>query len=289
MTKEQVFNLLEKAISHIDEKFNSEERDIYLDSQLENANLPFEYSVDSGTSKAVILIKGEPFVIKMPFFKIYEDDYFSEDLGAWENEKDNAVAKGEREKRIQLNNPDYLLSKEELDEIIKEFEKKNPEPDPSSDIYYYDLEGASTIPLNSNEVVTIPDWDYCALESLIYELAVEEGLGAYFAEEGWLGDIDNTPVYYQTRCTPMTSISIDYNSKEYKQKEKHSRSICDKLDVCCFNEVWISDFINLYGEEEFKRLNDFLERYEIGDLRSCNIGYLDRAPILFDYTDYRGW
>ena len=45
MTKEQVFNLLEKAISHIDEKFNSEERDIYLDSQLEDAQLPFEYSI----------------------------------------------------------------------------------------------------------------------------------------------------------------------------------------------------------------------------------------------------
>lgn len=289
MTKEQVFSLLEKAISHIDEKFNSEERDIYLDSQLENAQLPFEYSVDSGISKAVILIKGESFVIKIPFYKIYEEDYFSDNLAAWENEKDNAIAEGERQKRIQLNNPDYLLSKEELDEIIKEFEKKNPEPDPSDDIYYYDLEGASTLPLNSDEVVVIPDWDYCGLESLIYELAVEEGLGAYFAEEGWLGDIDNTPIYYQTRCIPMTSIFIDYNSKEYKQKEKYSRSICDKLDISCFNEVWISDFINLYGEEEFKRLSDFLERYEIGDLRSCNIGYLDGAPILFDYTDYRCW
>ena len=243
MTKEQVFNLLNKAISHIGENFNAEEREYFLDEPLRNANLPFEYSIDSGISKAVILIKDMPFVIKMPFFKYYNDSCY------WTEEDED----------------------EEQDD----------------EDFYYDLQGASNINLGTNSELAIEDWDYCHLESVIYQLALQEGLGAYFAEEGYLGTIDFTPVYYQTRCTPMNSIPIDYNSREYEIKESKSQTICNKLQIFCFNEVWISDFIDRYGEEEFKRLNNFLARYDIGDLRSCNIGYLDGAPILFDYSGYR--
>ena len=244
MTKEQVFELLDKAITHIDENFNAEEREFFLDDPLRMANLPFEFSIDSGISKAVILIKGEPFVIKIPFFKYYDDDDY------WVEEEE-----------------------EEIDE----------------DRFYYDLEGASNINLGEGIEPAIPDWDYCRLESVIYQLALEEGLGAYFAEEGYLGTIDNTPVYYQTRCIPMSDMTIDYDSAEYEKKSNKSRKICENLKADCFNALWISDFIDMYGEEEFKRLNTFLKRYEIEDLRMANIGYLDGAPILFDYSGYRVW
>ena len=237
MTKEQVFNLLNKAITHIGENFNAEEREYFLDDPLRDANLPFEYSIDSGISKAVILIKDTPFVIKMPFFKYYDDACY------WSDDED----------------------------------------------FYYDLQGASNINLGINSEADIPDWDYCHLESVIYQLALQEGLGAYFAEEGYLGTIDLTPVYYQTRCTPMSEMTIDYDSADYEKKSNKSRKICENLKVDCFNSLWISDFIDMYGEEEFKRLNTFLERYEIKDLRICNIGYLDGAPILFDYSGYRDW
>lgn len=246
MTKEQVFELLENAIFHIGENFNADDREVYLDDPLQDANLPFEFSIDSGISKAVILIKGASFVIKIPFFKYYDGD-------------------------------DYWTAQEEEEEEIDESR------------FYYDLEGASNINLGEGVEPAIPDWDYCRLESVIYQLALEEGLGAYFAEEGYLGTIDNTPIYYQTRCTPMSEMNIDYDSAEYEKKSNKSRKICENLKAVCFNALWISDFIDIYGEEEFKRLSAFLERYDIEDLRAANIGYLDGAPILFDYSGYRGW
>jgi hypothetical protein len=45
----------------------------------------------------------------------------------------------------------------------------------------------------------------------------------------------------------------------------------------------------MYGLDEFIRLDAFLNEMQIGDLRDCNIGYLDNAPILFDYSGFRHW
>lgn len=288
MTKEKAFEFLEKAISHISSNFCYEERETQLDDELEG-KLPFEYSIDAGISKAVILIKGAPYVLKLPFFKIYTEESYQDVWNDWDEEREEVFAEYLRKRIQETGNLNYELTREERLTIEADFRAENPEPDEDDFDPYLELEGADNIDLGADVMPTIPSWDYCRLESVIYQLAVEEGLGAYFAEEAYLGTIDNTPVYYQTRCTPMSSMSIDYNSKEYKEKAKKSEKICEKLKTYCFNEVWISDFIDLYGEKEFKRLDDFLDRYGIEDLRTCNIGYLDGAPILFDYSSYRGW
>ena len=293
--KQIVFNFLQKAISSIEENFNSEEREFFLDDKLDRDNFPFEYSIDAGISKAVILIKGAPFVIKMPFFKIYDDEAYCADHQYWNEERDSAFEEfcNQWHENKAKENPSYEyqfgdLTKQEVDNFFEQYDKDHPEPE-YNDEYYYDIEGASNIRLENGAEPTIPDWDYCRLETVIYQLDLEEGLGSYFADEGYLGTIDQTPVYYQTRCTPMNSISIDYHSKEYHDKEKKSEKICKDLDIICFNDIWIADFVDYYGIDEFKRLHDFLQRYEIGDLRTCNIGYLDGAPILFDYSGYRDW
>ena len=288
MTKEQIFELLNKAVSHISENFCYEEREYYLDDQLEG-KLPFEYSIDAGISKAVILVKGAPFVIKIPFFKMFNDECYQDDWNLWDELRDDAVEEFAQRRKEETNNENYILSREEIDFAVEQFEKENPEPSEDEYDFYYDLEGASNINLGEGVLPAIPDWDYCRLESVIYQLAVEEGLGAYFAEEAYLGSIGDSPVYYQTRCIPLTEMTIDRDSREYEKKASISRKTCEKLHIYCFDEMWIADFLEIYGEEEFKRLNDFLERYEISDLRRCNIGYLDNAPILFDYSGFREW
>lgn len=289
MTKEQVFQMLSRAITHISENFCFDERESQLDEQINTDELPFEYSIESGVSKAVILIKGVPFVIKMPFFKIYSDEDFQEAWYQWDSARDNAFSVYLEKRRNELNDQEYCLTPAEIEYVDSLFSKDLPEPNEEDFNPYYDLIGASDINLDADTKSTISDWDYCNLECVIYQLAVEEGLGAYFAEEGCLGIIDKTPVYYQTRCTPRNEIDIDYNSKEYQNKRKKSETICNSLDINCFDELWIADFIDCYGIEEFKRLNNFLDRYGINDLRPCNIGYLDGAPILFDYSGYRDW
>ena len=289
MKKEQIFELLEKAIKHISEDFNCEEVESMIGDTLIEAQVPFEWSIDYGISKAVILIKGESFVIKMPFFKLYDDAVLCEERECWSCNKSSALHSFHEKRKKEEKNENYSLSLTEIKHFYSEWERNHPEPTEDDYSCLYDIEGASNIDLGEGVDPAIPDWDYCCLESVIYQLALEEGLGAYFAEEGYLGTIDFTPVYYQTRCIPMNTMSIDYNSREYQKKKSKSETICKELDIDCFNSVWIADFIELYGKEELKRLNSFLDRYEIGDLRTCNIGYLDGAPILFDYSGYRDW
>jgi len=262
MTKQEVFKYLLKAIPYFDENFCDENRDEYIDIPLQKAHLPFEYSIESGITKTVILIKGANFVIKIPFTCWFNEDQFDEELNDWHYQMEE------------------LQEKERENFIID-----NPEPCCTDERWFYEFFGAYHDGLNEE----FSGFDYCHLESAIYRQAVEEGLGAYFAEEGALGEIDDTTIYYQTRCTPVSSLEIDYNSQEYQKKSKLSKDLCKKLEIDCFHPIWIADFVERYGAAEFKRLYSFLEFYQIGDLRSCNIGYLDGAPILFDYSGYREW
>lgn len=286
MTKQEVLDWLEKAIIHIGEDFCSINQEYYLDNPMKDALLPFEFSIASGVSKAVILIKGADFVVKIPFIKKLDEDAFFEDKRDWRLKRTQAHKNFIEQRMKETNDWNYILTQEEENEFFHNFETENPEP--IEDDYYEDLEGASNIDLNGQEFY-IPDNNYCWLETIIYDRAVEEGLGAYFAQEDELGLIGDTIVYYQTRCTPMEDMDIDYEDEEVIARSNKGKQFCDKLDFFCFNELWIGDFLTLYGEQEFIRLNNFLIRYDIDDLRKANIGYIDGAPVLFDYSGYRIW
>jgi hypothetical protein len=274
MTKEKLFELLDKAIDNISDSYFCDEEREMLTYQLKDAKLPFSYSVESGISKAVILIKDFSYVIKIPFNSIYNEDAYCDAHYDWEEEYDN----------IKANSANLPL--EEVERLLLEHSRREPEG--GEDQFYYPLEGATHCALDSLE--NAPDWDYCNLECAIYEEAVKQGLGAYFAEEGWLGNLScNHPVYYQQRCTPLCSLELDYCGEEYEIKSKRARTTCEKYNMDCFNPYWINDFIDIYGEDELRRLNEFIKEMDIGDLRDCNIGYLDNAPILFDYSGFRYW
>ena len=133
------------------------------------------------------------------------------------------------------------------------------------------------------------NWDYCRLETAIYNAASLEGLENYFAKEELIGYIDNHPIYMQQKCKVFSemSIEIDYTSKEYKRRKKLSDKYCHKFNLHNFNAYWIADFIEIYGKYEFEKLAAFIKNYNIGDLRDANVGYYDGAPILFDYSGYR--
>ena len=273
MTKEELFNMLDKAIDNISEYFCFEEEEDFK-YQLKDASLPFSYSIESGISKAVLLIKDLPYVVKLPFCKIYDEDGYCDAHYEWQEEYD-AIANNEKG-----------LSKEEVQELLLKHSENEPEG--GEDRFYLPLEGATHCALES--LKNAPDWDYCNLECAIYEEAVKQGLGAYFAEEGYLGHLScNHPVYYQQRCIPLSSLEIDYCGEDYQKKSSRARTSCEKLNIYCFNPYWINDFIEMYGEDELKRLNEFIVEMDIGDLRDCNIGYLDGAPILFDYSGFRYW
>lgn len=132
-------------------------------------------------------------------------------------------------------------------------------------------------------------WDYCALESAIYEKAREYKLEQYFAAESCIGYINNYPIYVQEKAIPFNYIrEVDYKDKKMLKRLKKVSKYCKKRRLNCFCGLWIADFFDEYGKREFKRLSKFLSKFNIGDLREVNIGYLNDKPILFDYSGYRG-
>lgn len=135
---------------------------------------------------------------------------------------------------------------------------------------------------------TVNTWDYCEAEVNLYHAAVEEVVDTYFAEEGLLGYIDNYPIYWQQRCVPFTNLD-NHSTEASERRSEQSREKCKKLGVNCFHSLWIADFIDAYGEDELKRLNDFLCTWGIDDLRGCNIGYIGGLPIIFDYSGFNEW
>ena len=285
-TKEQIFSALNGAIDHINSYFCEYECDAVLEPQLKGANLPFQWSLEHGVSKAVVLIKGVPYVIKLPFCCLYNEEDYDDAHYMWRRECDEALDEAREAKVKRTGDPEALLTFEEVSAALDPL--RATEPDCADEEWYYPLEGATLIALKTEE--NAPDWDYCRLEVSIYQEALQQGLGAYFAEEGYLGSLRcGHPVYYQQRCTPFCDLHMDWDSPDYTRKSKAGRTACDKLHIPCFNSVWIADFIDYYGEDEFCRLNTFLVEMTIGDLRDCNIGYLDGAPILFDYSGFRHW
>lgn len=270
MTKQEIFKALENIIT-INERFSEDDVGDNIEEPLMIAIAEKRFpqcEVVNGASKVCILIQDMPFVIKIPFSHYYCDeemDYIFEDL----------IEEGV----LEVNeNGDIITPEEELDNIRDKY----------ANDCYRQFEGAFNTSLDNEEYPHIVEWDYCALESAYYLEAKKEGLAQYFAAEEYFGTIDNHPIYIQQRAI----CSYDYQDMMDKDEEKTSKRIsstkarCKEMNICCFNPLWIADFIDLYGEEEFKQLNNFLMEYNIGDLRDSNIGYLNNAPILFDYSGY---
>lgn len=286
MTKEQVFKLIEKAIDGVPANFCDDQASI-LHDELRDAKLPFNWSAASGISKTVMLIEGENYVIKFPFTHMYDEDSYEDIHDAWEEERDSLFERAWVEKKKKFGDDALPPSQFEVETLLNV--ELPSEPDYDYEYFCCPLEGATYC-----RGITLPqdqDWNYCCLESAIYQEALNRGLGQYFAEEGLLGHLqDGHPVYYQQRCVALCDIEdYEWSSEEYKRRSTRAFQTCEKLNAYCFNSWWIADFIEMYGEEEFKLLDDFLREMQIDDLRASNVGYLDGAPILFDYSGFRHW
>lgn len=180
--------------------------------------------------------------------------------------------------KIPFNQTVYISMYEEdcynweIDEDKKEDEK------PKIEDYIHNLDSASDENLDDDS-----NWDYCRLECMLYEAAYFEGLSKYFAHEEWYCEINGHPIYLQQRATPLATLSEHTEVATLKR----TSDFCSKHNIFCFDTEWISDFLARYGEAEFLKLNKFLSKYHIDDLRDSNIGYIDERPILFDYSGYR--
>ena len=138
------------------------------------------------------------------------------------------------------------------------------------------------------------NWDYCAAETSIYELAEQEGLEGYFAAEYLLGFINDIPVYVQDKvCPAEEATESPYGSlSSHDRKEyNHYRSSASP-DYNRFPPKWANHFLKVYGEQELTRLINFLEEHKVNqDWHWGNLAYIEDdmfypIPILLDYSNY---
>lgn len=134
-------------------------------------------------------------------------------------------------------------------------------------------------------------WNYCEVETFISERAAEEGMQEHFAVTEFFGLVNNYPIYKQKRCCMFDEMRTSTKMAEYDKRTpsdyetvKKAKSKLDFYDIS--NDDWVLDFLIYWGEEKLKQLGEFLFKYDIGDLHSGNIGYLNGAPCIVDYSSY---
>lgn len=152
--------------------------------------------------------------------------------------------------------------------------------------YYYDDDTDQNIEefIQFTGADTNNQWNYCGAEAIYYDLAIEDRLEKYFAETRYYGKTEaGYPLYIQEKCC--------YTCPKGKIPSKASKSIAEGIIKYSVIEdiEWIASFIESYGEEEFERLESFLDSLPINDLTYRNVGYaLDGRPVLIDFSGFNG-
>lgn len=136
---------------------------------------------------------------------------------------------------------------------------------------------------NDNER-TGDTWNYCKVEAINYNIAVCEGFGKYFAETKFYGKTKGGfPMYIQEKCR------YTYVSRPLEDSIKKAERLCESnWSVEITDPNWVASFIEFYGEDEFFRLNEFIQSLDgINDLTCKNVGYtMSGLPVLIDFSGF---
>ena len=128
------------------------------------------------------------------------------------------------------------------------------------------------------------EWDYCKTEVNRYNLAKNVGIEKYFAKTECIGMVNNYPIYIQQKAEIFAEVK-DLNSYS-EEKKSSTREKCDKEDLWCFNECWLSDLLDYCGDKIFSFFMSFIKDNDFDDLHSSNIGYINGVPVLVDYSGF---
>ena len=122
----------------------------------------------------------------------------------------------------------------------------------------------------------------------VYNSAVIDSVEKMFSKIEKIGfSCNGHPIYKQDYAREYldaekgrTSASKDSSIKAEKiRKEKYVPFYLD----------WLSLAIDAYGEEEVKKLLDFIEKEEVSDLHRGNYGFdANNLPVIFDYGGFEG-
>ena len=214
------------------------------------------WTYDSGATKLVLIFHGMDTVIKIPFTGNNEDYYVSGDPNA------SCIHNFSHSKITSEN------SKCKCWECSYEQCPRRA---------HYDYQPFYGSPASV-------EWDYCAAEETFYKYAEEMGIESFFAKTWIIGRVNSHPIYAQVRAEMFEGTS---GSKKYSKEKVQATEHCvASIERWCFNEYWLTDFREYFGNEYLEPLLAFLEENEIEDLHAGNLGYVDGVPVLVDYAGY---
>lgn len=140
---------------------------------------------------------------------------------------------------------------------------------------------------NLYDVAVETDWNYCELESEVYNLALETGVEEFFASTEFLCSINDIPVYVSEKMDNVTK-GYDYSSPEAEEENwRRAVNFVKGNKGTPFSTEYIDTLIRGYGEEKVQKLIDFVSSVGISDFHPGNWGYDKNYRIrLLDYSGY---
>lgn len=133
-------------------------------------------------------------------------------------------------------------------------------------------------------------WDYCLTEEMLYEQMGSNDAKRYFAKTKKIGEVRGYPIYIQEKAIPWAN-SVNYKKSQKLSKEQKEKvsSLRDEIGYCSgFVSNWILFFLETEKKEDFLKLIDLIQKFEIGDLWMANYGIsaITHKPIIFDYSGF---
>lgn len=138
-------------------------------------------------------------------------------------------------------------------------------------------------------------WNYCALESQIYEEACAAGLGDMFCGTMFCCYIDRYPVYVSEKSEltlDETEFVCSSSDGSYWVRDKSASVIAeysiDPYLIAGLDKNTAGMFYDCYGEDRADALIDFLLENGINDCHDGNIAYVGDEIKLIDYSSFDG-
>lgn len=134
-------------------------------------------------------------------------------------------------------------------------------------------------------------WDYCYVESKIYDMACEAGIEELFCGTKYLCKIDGFPIYLSEKSDAALDEEGDnrLSSKDGINYIRSKRREKEKKFLYCPGDMednLIGLFYDSWGKELTDRLLDFLLDNNIRDCHTGNVAFKDGKIRIIDYSSF---
>ena len=156
----------------------------------------------------------------------------------------------------------------------------------SSDDFIYGDSGATRYCVIFEELGVVLKRDesdygdgFCDREAFLYQKAKEYHVDKVFLPIEYFGRGWYIQPYVNLGCWP----ALRHDGISSKHKNKFN-SFADRMQDVDMNRVWLLLLYEYYGWNFFKSFFHFCKRYKVNDLHNGNVGFINKKPIVFDYS-----